>query len=128
MFSPALAGVFANAALPQKVVLVALVAAIPMILIMVVVALRGGPGATVARRTISDMRVAAPIIALLTGGLNSFHMGETIVRVPVDATLKQLAPGIFEVSALVSLGALVGIVALVAHATIRLTTSQHQAC
>jgi hypothetical protein len=128
MFSPALAGVFANAAFPQKVVLVALVGALPLILIMVVVALRGGAGATVARRTVSDMRVAAPTLGLLTGGLNSFHMGETIVRIPFDATLKQLAPGIFEVSALVSLGALVGVVAMVAHAAIRLTPSRNQTC
>lgn len=124
MISTALAGVFANAALPQKAVFVALIAAIPLILIASVVAIRGGDAASISRRVVGDLRLVAPTLGLLTGGLNSFHMAETIVRLPFDPTLKQLAPGILEVSTLVSLGALVGVVAMVAHAAIRISSHQ----
>ena len=67
--------------------------------------------------------MAGPALGLLVAGLNSFHMGDTIQRAPFSPTLKQLAPGIFEVSTLVSLGALVGVAAVVAHAAIRFGTS-----
>ena len=118
MLSPALAGVFANAALPQKLVLIALLAAVPLTVILALLALRGGAAEAASRRVVENMRLAAPAAALLTAGLSSFHMGETIMRLPFDATLKQLAPGIFEVSALVSLGALVGLLAVIAHVVI----------
>ena len=41
-------------------------------------------------------------------------MADTITRLPFDPTAKQLAPGIFEVSALVAMGALAGIVSRLA--------------
>jgi hypothetical protein len=75
---------------------------------------------------VSQLGVAGLALGLLVGGLNSFHMGETIKRLPFEPTLKQLAPGIFEVSTLVGLGALVGVIAVVAHAAIGLLTAQQR--
>ena len=123
MLSPALESVFANAALPQKVVLIVLVAAIPMTFIAAMLAVRGGVRRNLWRRFLAYLQVAGPALGLLVGGLNSFHMGETIRRLPFDPTLKQLAPGIFEVSTFVSLGAVVGLVALFANAMIALRTT-----
>lgn len=120
----ALEVVFANAALPQRVVLLVLVAAIPMTLVAALMAMRNGFGACFGRHFIADVRVAAPALGLFVGGLSSFHMGETVQRLPFDPTLKQLAPGIFEVSTIVSLGALVSVVAVVAHTAIGLISAR----
>src|SRR4051812_7760631 len=109
MLGPALEGVFANAAFPQKVVLVLLLAGIPITILAAAAALRAGMRARVWRDFIGALRVAAPALGMLVGGLDSFHMAETIQRPPFDPTLKQLAPGIYEVSTFVSLGALVGL-------------------
>jgi hypothetical protein len=43
--------------------------------------------------------------------MNGFHMARTIQRLPFDATAKQLAPGILEISTVIGLGALAGLVA-----------------
>ena len=126
MFSPALQSVFANAAVPQKCVLIVLLAAIPAIVVAALLALRGGVKARVWGLVISYLGAAGLTLGLLVGGLNSFHMGETIKRLPVEPTLKQLAPGIFEVSTLVGLGALVGVLAVVAHAAIGLFAAKQR--
>jgi len=118
MVVQALESVFANAANPQRVVLVVLLAAVPGAVAAALLALRSGSPDTIWRRLVADLRVAGPLLGLLVAGLNSFHMGRTIQSLPFDPTLKQLAPGIFEVSTFVSLGALVGIVATVAHAAL----------
>jgi len=97
--------VFANAAIPQKLVLLALIAAFPAILVGAVL---GKP------RLVAVLGRAGPLAGLLTGALNGFHMGRTILRLPFDVTAKQLAPGILEISTVVGLGALVGIAACLA--------------
>ena len=97
--------VFANAAIPQKLVLLALIAALPAILV----------GAALGKqKLIAVLGRAGPLAGLLTGAMNSYHMGRTILRLPVDVTARQLAPGILEVATVVGLGALVGIVACLA--------------
>ena len=127
MLGSALETVFANAALPQKAVLIALVAAMPMTLIASILAMRRGMGRRLWRRIIAYLGLAGPALGLFAGGLNSFHMAETIRRLPFDPTLKQLAPGIFEVSTLVSLGALVGLVALSTNVMIDTLSVEKQA-
>lgn len=97
--------VFAHAAAPQKLVLILLLAALPVT----------AAGAILGRPTlVGVLGRAGPLLGLLTGALNGFHMAETITRLPFDATAKQLAPGIFEISALVGLGAGVGMLACAA--------------
>ena len=114
MFGQALASVFANAATPQKVVLVTLAAAIPITLGATCLALVNRAHDRVWRRLIAEIRLAGPALGLLVGALNSFHMARTIQRVSFDPNAKQLAPGILEVSTFVGLGALAGLVAAVA--------------
>jgi hypothetical protein len=113
MDGQALLSVFANAALPQKVVLLALVAALPLIVAAAAAQIRrSGTDRGPWRRLISDLRIAGPALGLLVGAMNGFHMAQTIQRVPFEPTAKQLAPGLLEVSTLVGLGALVGLVAV----------------
>lgn len=47
-------------------------------------------------------------------------MAQTIQRVPFNPTARQLAPGILEVATLVGLGGVVGVIAVLAHASLRL--------
>lgn len=114
MTAQALWSVFEGAATPQKVVLLLLCAALPGTLIAAVLGARS-PG-NIWRRIVDDLRIAGPALGAFVGALNSFHMARTIQTLPFDPTLKQIAPGVFEVSTLVSLGALVGLAAVVAHA------------
>jgi hypothetical protein len=113
MVGQALTSVFDNAAPPQKMVLVLLVLAVPAILLATIFIIRR-PDKGPWRRLIGDLRLAGPMVGLLVGAMNSFHMAQTIKRVPFDPTAKQLAPGIAEVSTLIGLGALVGLTAVVA--------------
>lgn len=115
MFEQALASVFANAALPQKIVLTALAVAVPLSLAAAALGLRAGARDSRWRDVVSALRGLGPALGLLMGAMTSFHMGQTIQRLPFDPTAKQLAPGILEVSALIGLGALVGVVAASAH-------------
>ncbi|HEY9234082.1 MULTISPECIES: hypothetical protein [Phenylobacterium] len=115
-----LESVFANAAIPQKIVLVLLLAALPGAVAAATLALRSGKRDSTWRRIVADLRTIGPATGLLVAGLNTFHMGQTIQRLPFDPALKQLTPGIFEVSMFVSLGSLVGLVAAAALAAIEL--------
>lgn len=117
----ALWSVFNNAAAPQKVVLILLYAALPGTLVAAALAARTpGDG---WRRVVAEMRIIGPALGVLVGGLNSFHMGPTIQKLPFEPTLKQVAPGIFEISTFVSLGALVGLFAAAAHIVISIRVS-----
>ena len=115
MFGQALVSVFSDAAVPQKIVLAVLVGAVPAILAVLVLASRAKARPDPWRRLVADLRGIGPALGLLTGAMTSFHIGQTIQRLPFDPTAKQLAPGILEVSLLVGLGALVGLVAAGAH-------------
>ena len=101
-----LAAVFADAAPPQKgVFLVLVVMALALPALALAAASRGGCWEI----GLAESRLVAPLLGLLTGALNSFHMADTILKLPVDVTAKDLAPGVFEVSALIALGVLVGL-------------------
>jgi len=121
-----LAAVFADAAVPQKIVLILLVAALPATLAAAAFSARTPASDNRWRRLIADLRFAGPGLGLLVGALNSFHMAQTIQRVPFAPTAKQLAPGILEVSLLVGLGALVGLLALAAHVALSLAAGRKQ--
>jgi hypothetical protein len=102
-----LLNVFRDAALPQKLVLVCLLASIPLALLAGLVARRGGDRVLRFARTIC---LAAPAIGLLVGAMDAFHMMDTTLRLAVSPTAKALAPGVMEIAALVGLGALSGLV------------------
>ncbi len=125
MTAQVLWNVFEHAAAPQRAVLVLLCAALPGLLVSAVLGAR--TPRNIWRRVVADLRVAGPTLGLFVGGLNSFHMSRTIEKLPFDPTLKQIAPGIFEVSALVSLGALVGLVAIAAHGVMSVAERRERA-
>jgi hypothetical protein len=102
--------VFANAAVPQKIVLILLAAAVPAIPVAAALELRR-PNSGPWRGMIGAARSVGPLLGLFVGAVTGYHMGRTIQRIPFDATAKQLAPGILEVSTLIGLGALVGLLA-----------------
>lgn len=99
--------VFRNAALPQKVVLVLLLASVPLALTAGLAGRRGGSGFLQLLRKLTP---AAPAVGLLVGALDAFHMMDTTLRLAVSPTAKDLAPGVMEVAVLVGLGALSGLV------------------
>jgi hypothetical protein len=102
--------VFANAAVPQKIVLAILSAAAPAILVAAALELRR-PRSGPWRGLIGAARSVGPLLGLFVGAVTTYHMGRTIQLVPFEPTVKQLAPGILEVSTLIGLGALVGLLA-----------------
>jgi hypothetical protein len=118
MFGQVLASVFASAAVPQKMVLILLTGALPLTVLATVLAFRNDAGSGMWRRLVPALGLSGPALGLLVGALNAFHMGQTIQRLPFDPTAKQLAPGILEVSTLVGVGALVGVIATIAHLTL----------
>jgi hypothetical protein len=106
---PVLNTVFAGAATPQKCVFVLLgvtMLAAPLLAIMA----RSDPGRAWGR-ALADLRLAGPLLGLLMAGMNSFHMARTILKLPGILTVKQIAPGILEVSTLVVMGVLAGLIA-----------------
>jgi hypothetical protein len=114
--------VFANAAVPQKIVLVVMAAAVPAILVAATLELqrpRSGPW----RGLMGCLRLLGPLLGLFVGAMDSFHMGRTIQRVPFEVTARQLAPGILEVSTLIGLGALVGLLAMAVQCALGAATS-----
>ena len=113
MIGHTLASVFANAAVPQKIVLVVLLGALLAVIVGASLVLLGKRRDGALTRLIADFRVVGPALGLLVGAMNAFHMAQSIQRAPFDPTAKQLAPGILEVSVLV------GLVAAGAHAALR---------
>jgi len=126
MFQSVAESIFVDAAAPQKIALIVLVSAVPFIVVATVLAYRKKQADSPWARIISELRLAGPIIGLLFGAMNSFHMGQTILRVPFAPTAKQLAPGILEVATLIGLGALVGLVAWVARCVLGLKAVRSQ--
>jgi uncharacterized membrane protein YfcA len=102
-----LLNVFRDAALPQKLVLVFLLASVPGAFLAGWVARHGGNGLLRSARAVC---LAAPAIGLLVGAMDAFHMMDTTLRLAVSPTAKDLAPGVMEIAALVGLGALSGLV------------------
>ncbi|PIB96781.1 hypothetical protein [Caulobacter sp. X] len=103
-----LATVFANAAAPQKSLLVVLIAAMLAAPLLAALAYSGLP---ILRRLLSELRLTAPLVGLLMAGMDSFHMARTILKLPIEVTARQLAPGLLEVSTFVVMGAAVGLIA-----------------
>lgn len=105
---PVLEAVFASAATPQKALLIILAAALPLTPLL---ALMAGSGHGPWRRMLAELRLLGPLLGIMMGGMNSFHMARTILKLPSDLTARQIAPGILEVSTFVVMGALVGLIA-----------------
>jgi hypothetical protein len=100
--------VFASAATPQKCLFVILALAMPLAPVLALMA-RSGRGPW--RRVLAELRLTTPLLGLMMGGMNSFHMARTILKLPYILTAKQIAPGILEVSTFVVMGVVVGLIA-----------------
>jgi hypothetical protein len=111
--------VFSGAAPIQRTVFVLLICAIVAGLAGVAASLTRRALPMAWRRGLNQLRTAGPSIGLLVASLDGLHIASTILRLPSDPTLKDLAPGIQEVTALLALGALAGLVATVALAAER---------
>ena len=101
--------VFQSAALPQKLVFVLLLASV---LAALVAAFMDFRAPRKNGRLLSKLVLAAPLVGLLAGAMNAFHMMETTLRLPTSPSAKDLAPGVMEIAALVGIGALAGLVAI----------------
>ena len=111
MTQEALASVFADAAPPQKVAFIILTTALLASFAGIILGLRRHPVNRALWRGMTNLRCAGPLLGLLTGALDGYQMAHTIQRLPSAPSLKDLAPGILEVSALLSLGAFTGLCA-----------------
>jgi hypothetical protein len=107
----ALARVFHDAALPQKTVFVVLLASILWALVSG--ALELSASCPKRRRLLVNLGFAAPALGLLVGSMNAFHMMDTTLRLPASPSAKDLAAGVMEIAAMMGLGALAGLVAIV---------------
>ncbi len=105
--------IFDQAAMPQKILFVAFIA---LTLLGAATAVLGRFKATAPLSgPMKASSLLCPCIGMLCAALNGFHMMQTTLRLPYEVTLKMLAPGLAEMSALVAAGALAGLVATVAH-------------
>jgi hypothetical protein len=105
--------IFANAALLPKVLMIGLVVAMLAGVVVTVRKLASGPRLAGGSLFISGLRLGGPIAGILGGAYGALGMSLGIANVPYEPTLKVLAPGFAEVAALVMLGFLAGVVAVV---------------
>lgn len=102
---------FASAATPQKCLFIMLAAAMLLAPLSALMAHFGQDARW--RRALAELRLAGPLLGVIMGGMNSFHMARTILKLPDLLTVKQIAPGILEVSTFVVMGVVVGLIAQV---------------
>jgi hypothetical protein len=105
--------VFANAAPLQKVLILALLAATLAGAAIAVRKLVAGPRLAGGSAFLSGLRLGAPIAGLLGGAFAAFRISLGVANIGDAATLRLLAPGLAEAAAVVALGLLCGIVAVV---------------
>jgi hypothetical protein len=105
--------IFADAAPLPKALMLGLLVAMLAGVVVAVRKLASGPRLAGGSAFISGLRMGGPIAGILGGAYAALRMSLGIANVPYEPTLKVLAPGFAEVSALVALGFLAGAVAVV---------------
>ena len=105
--------IYSNAALPQKLVFLAFAGAALASLALAVSRLGNRQKPVRPSAFLSEMRVACPLVGVLSAALNGLHMMQTTVSLQVAPTVRMLAPGFMEMAALVGSGALAGLVAVI---------------
>jgi hypothetical protein len=106
-------GIFANAAPLPKAIILGLLAAVLASVIVAVRKLACGPRSAGASAFVASLRLGGPIAGILGGAYAALRMSLGIANAPNAPTLKVLAPGFAEVAALVLLGFLTGVLAVV---------------
>ena len=98
-----------------KVVMTVLILAIVAALVVLVVKLSSGRRLSGGSAFLSGLRLGAPIIGFLGACFSLLTMTLGVANIPVEPTLKMLAPGFAEAFLQVGLGFLAGAVAVFAH-------------
>lgn len=109
--------VFMHAAPLQKVIMLGLAVATLAGLAIAARKLTAGPKLAGGSAFIAGLRFGAPIAGVLGGAFALFRLSLGIANVP-GANLKMLAPGLAEAAAVLALGFLCGVIAVVLHWTI----------
>ena len=107
--------VFAFAGPLEKLIVLALAVAIVVALVVLVLKLSGGKRLSGGSAYLSGLRLGGPIIGGLGACASLLSMTLGVANVPIDVTLKMLAPGFAETFLQVGLGFLAGAVAVFAH-------------
>jgi hypothetical protein len=107
--------VFEYAGPIQKFVMIILVATIIAALVVAALKLASGRHLSGGSAFLSGLRLGAPIIGLLGACDSGLNMTLAVASVPIEVTLKMLAPGIAEAFLMVGLGFLAGAIAVIAH-------------
>jgi hypothetical protein len=107
--------VFADSAPLQKLIALALVAAILAAAIVLAGKLRSGQRLGGGSAFLSGLRLGGPVLGGLGAGFSLFSMSLGYANVPGDLPLKVLAPGFAEAFLMICLGFLAGAVAVLAH-------------
>ncbi|HZL00208.1 MAG TPA: MotA/TolQ/ExbB proton channel family protein [Caulobacteraceae bacterium] len=107
--------VFQYAGTLQKLIIVVLMVSI--LAALAVLALKLTPRARLSGGSafLSGLRLGAPIIGLLGACDSGLNMTLAVASIPIEPTLKMLAPGIAESFLMVGLGFLAGAIAVVGH-------------
>lgn len=108
-----LPSIFMNAAPLQKLVMLGIAASAVAALVVAGRKLAAGSKLAGGSAFVSGLRLGAPIAGVLGGAYAAINMSLGIANVPYTPTLKVLAPGFAEIAALVGLGFLVGVLAVV---------------
>ncbi|HLI67045.1 MAG TPA: hypothetical protein VKU90_11835 [Caulobacteraceae bacterium] len=107
------AQMFASAAIPQKLIMIGIVAAIVVSVVVSTAKLSAGSRLAGGSAFVSGLRLGGPIAGLLGGAYGGLAMAMGLANVGNPPTLKVLAPGFAEIATVVALGFLAGAVAVV---------------
>lgn len=108
-------GVFQNAALPVKAIVLGLV--VSTIAALVVCGVKLGAGARLSGGSafLSGLRLGGPLAGLVGGAYGGLLMSIALANAPAPAPTNVLAQGVAEIMLLVLLGFVAGAVAVIAH-------------
>jgi hypothetical protein len=107
--------VFADAAPLQKLIVIALLAAIVAAIAVVAGKLRGGQRLGGGSAFLSGLRLGGPILGGFGAFFSLLSMSLGYANVPGDLPLKMLAPGFAESFLVLGLGFLAGVIAVLGH-------------
>jgi hypothetical protein len=104
---------FADAAPVQKLIMIGLVGATLAGIVVLILKLASGRRLSGGSAFVSGLRLGGPIAGLLGGAYAALQMSLGIANVAYAPTLRVLAPGFAEAAAVVALGLLSGVIAVV---------------
>lgn len=108
-------GIFFDAALPIKVIMLGLLGATVAAVVVAAAKLASGPNLTGGSAFLSGLRLGGPLAGLLGAALTSLLIFIGLSNAPGPVPLKMIAPGVAEALTLLALGVLAGAVAVIAN-------------